>query len=184
MFLALQSRELNPSWKVCGWNELVREHGATMLDAEPNPADPLVYHLHGHYEIPQSIVLTEDDYLEFLVRLTKDASEPLLPPAIRMALARNSLLFVGYSLSDWDFRVLFRSLIGSLGATLGSTSIAVQLDPPTRDPSEQYLAQAQRFVQDYFRQIQRIRVLIYWGDARTFVCELSERWKAFGRDGR
>jgi SIR2-like domain len=184
MFQALKSRELNPSWKVCPWNELIRERSAAILDAEPNPADPLVYHLHGHYEIPQSMVLTEDDYLEFLVRLNRDASEPLLPSVIRTALAEHSLLFVGYSLSDWSFRVLFRGVIGSLGATLGSTSIAVQLDPLTRDPPAEWLNQAQQYLQDYFRQIQKLKVLVYWGDARKFACELSERWNAFGGNGR
>ena len=37
----------------------------------PTPANPLVYHLHGHLEMPQSLVLTEDDYLEFLVRISR-----------------------------------------------------------------------------------------------------------------
>jgi hypothetical protein len=184
MFQALKSRELNPSWKVCPWNELIRERSAAILDAEPTPADPLVYHLHGHYEVPQSMVLTEDDYLEFLVRLNRDASERLLPSVIRTALAENSLLFVGYSLSDLNFQVLFRGVIGSLGATLGSTSIAVQLDPLTRDPPAEWLSQAQRYLQDYFRQIQKLKVLVYWGDARKFASELSERWKAFDRNGR
>jgi SIR2-like domain len=184
MFLALQSREVSPSWKVCGWNELIRERRSAILEEAPKPANPLVYHLHGHYEAPHSMVLTENDYLEFLVRLSKDGSERLLPPVVRSALAETSLMFVGYSLSDWDFRVLFRGLIGSLGATLGSISIAVQLDPHTRDPSEQWLVQAQEYVQDYFKEIQKLRVLVYWGDARKFSRELSERWKAFGGDGR
>jgi hypothetical protein len=184
MFQALKSRELNPSWKVCPWNELIREQSAAVLEAEPNPAAPLVYHLHGHHEMPQSMVLTEDDYLEFLVRLNRDASERLLPPVIRTALAENSLLFVGYSLSDLNFQVLFRGVMGSLGATLGSTSIAVQLDPPTRDPTADWLRQAQQYLQDYFKQIQKLKVLVYWGDAREFARELSERWEAFDGNGR
>jgi hypothetical protein len=128
------------------------------------------------------MVLTEDDYLEFLVRLTRDASEPLLPYAIRAALAEHSLLFVGYSLSDWSFRVLFRGLLGSLAATLGSMSVAVQLDPLTRDPPEVWLPKAQEYLQAYFGQIQRLRFVVYWGNARAFALELSERWGAF-RDG-
>jgi hypothetical protein len=184
MFDALRSRQLNPSWKVCPWNELVRERSAAILDAEPNPANPLVYHLHGHSELPQSMVLTEADYLEFLVRLNRDASERLLPSVIRTALGEHSLLFVGYSLSDWSFRVLFRGVIGSLGATLGSTSVAVQLDPPARDPPAVWLRRAQRYLQEYFGQIQKLKVLVYWGDATKFACELSERWKAFGGSGR
>ena len=79
------------------------------------------------------MVLTEDDYLEFLVRMNRDASEPLLPPVIRTAF-KDSLLFVGYSLSDWSFRVLFRGLIGSLPAGLGNLSIAVQRIRPHAIP--------------------------------------------------
>ena len=184
MFEALQSRGVSPSRRVCGWNELIRERPSAIVDDAPKPTNPLVYHLHGHCKEPHSMVLTEDDYLEFLVRLSKDGSERLLPPVVRAALAETSLLFVGYSLADWDFRVLFRGLIGSLGATLGSMSIAVQLDPPARHPSEHWLVRAQEYVQDYFKEIQKLSVRVYWGDARKFSCELSERWKAFGGDGR
>jgi SIR2-like domain len=186
MFLALKDRDVNPHWKVCGWNELVQENESASLDRDPSPTNPLVYHLHGHHEIPQSMVLTEDDYLEFLVRLTKEAEsgERLLPAVIRTALAQNSLLFVGYSLADWDFRVLFRGLMGSLGATLGSMSIAVQLDPKTRNPSEQWLFPAQGYLQEYLGQIQKLKVRIYWGDAKKFACDLSNRWKVYGGNGR
>jgi hypothetical protein len=183
MFLALKDRGLNPSLRVCGWNEFIREEKEAVIDGEPDSDHPLVYHLHGHYERPQSLVLTEEDYLEFLVRLNRDGSEPLLPSVIRMALKANSLLFVGYSLSDWNFRVLFRGLIGSLPANLHTLSIAVQLDPLPRDPVEQWLRRAQEYVEKYFTRIQQIEVRVYWGDVRTFACELSERWKAFGRNG-
>jgi hypothetical protein len=149
----------------------------------PTPACPVVYHLHGHAEMPQSMVLTEDDYLAFLVRMSKDGSEPLLPSSIRSALASTSLLFVGYSLADWDFRVLFRGLIGSLGATLGYTSIAVQLDPSSADEPEERRREAQQYLSSYFEKIQTIKVRMYWGDARDFSRELGERWNAFRERG-
>jgi hypothetical protein len=182
MIKALEERGLAPIKEVCGWNELIRARQSATVQDEPKPGTPLVYYLHGHHELTQSMVLTEDDYLEFLVRLTRDASEPLLPYAIRAALAEHSLLFVGYSLSDWSFRVLFRGLLGSLAATLGSMSVAVQLDPLTRDPPEVWLPKAQEYLQAYFGQIQRLRFVVYWGNARAFALELSERWGAF-RDG-
>jgi hypothetical protein len=184
MFLALQGRGLSPSWKVCGWNEFIRERTAALLDGKPDPAHPLVYHLHGHYELPQSMVLTEEDYLDFLVRLNRDGSESLLPDEVRTALVANSLLFVGYSLSDWNFRVLFRGLIGSLPRGLQQLSIAVQHDPLPRDPAEESLKEAKEYVEQYFTRIQQIKVRVYWGDIKAFACELSERWKAFGRNGR
>jgi SIR2-like domain len=185
MTMALEQRELSPRRELCRWNQWLRESYPSVLDGDfkPSPADPLVYHLHGYYEEPESMVLTENDYLQFLVQLSKDGSERLLPPVVRTALATTSLLFVGYSLSDWDFRVLFRGLMGSLGASLGRMSVAVQLEPPTREPPEQWLERAQHYLERYFDHIQQIKVRIYWGDARTFSSELSERWKAFHGDG-
>jgi hypothetical protein len=185
MLGALRDREKDPIQELCGWNELVRMASPSALDdgGVPTPACPLVYHLHGHSDVPQSMVLTEDDYLTFLVRLSKDNSEPLLPSPIRSALASTSLLFVGYSLADWDFRVLFRGLIGSLGATLGYTSIAVQLDPSSNDEPEDRRREAQQYLSSYFEKLQTIKVRMYWGDARDFSRELGERWEAFRARG-
>jgi hypothetical protein len=185
MFQALRSRELSPRRELCRWNEWLRGHPSQLDDDyTPTPASPLVYHLHGHCGVLESMVLTENDYLQFLVQLSKDGSERLLPSEIRSALATTSLLFVGYSLSDWDFRVLFRGLMGSLGASLGRMSIAVQLEPPPRDPPDEWLERAQRYLESYFDEIQQIKVRIYWGDAEKFSCELRERWSAFVGNGR
>jgi hypothetical protein len=179
MFHALKNRGKEPQREFCQWNDLVGLIEPSVLDSGFNPtsATPLVYHLHGHYEVPQSMVLTEDDYLAFLVRLSKDEDDRLLPADIRIALATTSLLFVGYSLADWSFRVLFRGLIGSMGGTLGATSIAVQLDPPAADPSEQGRVRARRYLDQYFEKIQTIKVRIYWGDVREFAQKLRERWR-------
>ena len=87
------------------------------------------------------------------------------------------MLFVGYSLTDWNFRVIFRGLIGSLGASLGYTSMAVQLPPGGL--TEQEMKQAQGYLDQYFDQIQKIKVHIYWGDVRQFARELRERWEDF-----
>jgi SIR2-like domain len=185
MLGALRDREKDPTRELCAWNELVRMANPSQLERGfvATPARPLVYHLHGHSDVPQSMVLTEDDYLAFLVRISKDNSEPLLPSQIRSALASTSLLFVGYSLADWDFRVLFRGLIGSLGATLGYTSVAVQLDPSSAEEPEERRREAQQYLNSYFEKIQTIKVRMYWGDAREFARELRERWETFRSRG-
>ena len=50
---------------------------------------------------------------------------------VKAALARSSLLFVGYSQNDWSFRVLMRT-IQLTGANLGRLNIAVQLNPAAK----------------------------------------------------
>ena len=91
----------------------------------PNPANPIVFHLHGHLDVPESLVLTEDDYLDFLVAVSRDAE--LLPHQIQRALAGTSLLFVGYRLTDWDFRVIHRGLVMAGEPSLRRLSVTVQL---------------------------------------------------------
>ena len=179
MTLALQDRVRAPKRELCRLNRFVELESTSVFDTGfvPTPANPLVYHLHGHYDTPQSIVLTEDDYLDFLVRLSTD--QALLPPAIRTALAGTSLLFIGYSLADWNFRVLFRGLIGSMGASLGYTSVAVQLAPPSSDDSDKGRARAQQYMDRYFEKIHKIKVRVYWGDIKEFCKELRERWERF-----
>jgi len=45
--------------------------------------NPVVFHFHGSYEIPESLVLTEDDYFDFLVNISRD--EDLIPARIQQA---------------------------------------------------------------------------------------------------
>jgi len=182
MDLVLKERKRNPKRELCRWNGYVEDFVASVFgnvekktDYEPSSANPLVYHLHGHYDIPQSLVLTEDDYLEFLVKLSSD--QKLLPPSVSGALAGTSLLFIGYSLSDWNFRVLFRGLVGSLGRNLGFTSVAVQLSPSPNDDSEDSQVRAQEYLNTYFEKIQQIKVKVYWGDIGEFTTQLRQRWE-------
>ncbi len=51
-----------------------------------HPIHPLVYHLHGYIDIPQSIVLTENDYLDFLIFMKKNWQR-LLPTVVRTVLS-------------------------------------------------------------------------------------------------
>jgi len=163
------------------WNRFPEIEGMrSFFDSQPqDPRDPLggkalVYHLHGHLDVLQSLVLTEDDYLDFLIKMTTDTK--LVPAPVCAALAGTSLLFIGYSMADWNFRVLLRGLIGSLGASLGYASIAVQLPPKGLSQAQQ--RQAQEYLSEYFSHIQRLKFQIYWGEGKAFTSELRRRWEA------
>lgn len=171
MVKALETRQKAPKRELCRWNSYVKGK-PSVFDSpsgfEPTAANPVVFHLHGHDEMPESLVLTEDDYLNFLVNISRQQN--ILPPRIEEALTGASLLFIGYRLADWDFRVLFRGLVGSMEASLRRISVAVQLRP---DESSQ-----EKYMGDYF---DNMKVKVYWGTAREFAAELRKRWEIFAK---
>ena len=65
---ALADAGVKPELVICPWSD--RFDSPSVYDREPNfvpSADrPLVYHLFGHFSVPDSLVLTEDDHFEFL----------------------------------------------------------------------------------------------------------------------
>ena len=177
MTRALRSRYRNPSRELCRWNSLVRDQPSVFdpgSGTEVSVANPVVFHLHGHDEVPESLVLTEDDYLDFLVNVSRDPQ--IIPRRIEKALASTSLLFIGYRLADWSFRVLFRGLIGSLERSLGRIRIAVQLAPEPPETEGITQEQVQQYLADY---LAKDDVRVYWGRASDFVQGLQRRWEAF-----
>jgi len=170
-----------PKQELCRWNKYLENlPSAFDGDFEPTVATPVVYHLHGHTGHPESLVLTEDDYLDFLVNLGKDESreareQKFLPPRIQQALTGASLLFLGYSIADWDFRVLFRSLVGYLERSITRAHISVQLLPQV---SEELEDKAQQYLDAYFGET---KIRVFWGTCREFVAELKDRWEEFSR---
>ncbi len=170
MVKALEYRQKDPRRELCRWNKHVKLKKPSVFDSasgfEATPANPIVFHLHGHDEVPESLVLTEDDYIDFLVNLSKQ--QDLLPLRIQEAMTGASLLFIGYRLADLDFRVLFRGLVENLNKSLRRISVAVQLPP---EDSEQ-----QKYWVEYF---DKMEVKVYWGEAANFVTELRNRWSEF-----
>lgn len=126
------------------------------------------------------MVLTEDDYVDFLLWFASEwQNSRLLPGAIRKALSATSLLFVGYSRNDWSFRVLFRGLVKTIAASQGMKSVAVQLTPLPPGTPDEMLRKAEEYLEEYYRMTQRIPVCVYWGTAARFAHELRDRYKAY-----
>lgn len=169
---ALRNMGRIPDSEYCRWNEAIELSGdkSLFVDSEYKPTEirPLVYHLHGVVDVPQSIVLTERDYIYFLINLSKD--EKILPTAIRKALASTSLLFIGYSLGDINFRVIFQGIMSIVRPHFQLPSIAVQL-PPTHYENKK--EKVMNYLNQYTKNMFKVR--IHWGDANEFVKELQNR---------
>lgn len=176
MMDALSHAKKEPRRELCRWNSyLLRSHPSILETGyKPTPANPLVYHLHGHMEAPESLVLTEDDYLDFLVKIS--SAEYELPPRIQQTLTDSSLLFIGFRPGDWDFRVLFRGLIAAAEGGLRRISVTVQLPPLPEGTAVATQEKTQRYLSKYFDQNDR-QMRVYWGSAESFLSELSQRWQ-------
>ena len=55
----------------------------------------------------EDFVITEDDYIDFLCRMTSGSA---VPKAFLHYFRSRSFLFLGYSLADWNMRVVLRNL--------------------------------------------------------------------------
>ena len=145
-----------------------RDHGY-----RPSEERPLVYHLFGHNARPRSLVLTEDDYFDFLISVTEDPS--LVPLPVRSALADSALLFLGFGLEDWDVRILLRSLVSQEGAHKLSkyTHVAAQLDLADSVLSPH---RARRYLEKYFTKFRRPSIDIFWGSVDEFAAGLATVW--------
>jgi hypothetical protein len=71
---------------------------------------PFVFKIHGDISRPESIVITDEDYIQFVLRMSdKEAFHPI-PETFRYNFKRWWTLFVGYSLLDYNLRLLFKTL--------------------------------------------------------------------------
>jgi hypothetical protein len=174
---ALSVAGKTPRVELCRWRELddaVGNEPAAMRARSPNPtvAAPLVFQMFGHLEEAESLVLTEDDYFNYLINVVRLQSRPT-PSFINDQLTRSYLMLLGFRIDDWDFRVFFNLLMSQQGASLlaGKPHVAVQFDPEDGRSSEP--GRARRFLERYF---QKAQVSIYWGSVEDFMQEFSKLW--------
>jgi hypothetical protein len=166
---ALSAAGREPHVAICPWNEHVERTLETYND-EPTTQHPLVYHLFGRLREPDSLVLTEDDYFDFLIGVTRH--NHLIPHVVRGALADTALLFLGFQMDDWSFRVLFRTLMGQQGGTRRShyAHVAVQINP--EEGRILMPERAREYLKSYF---EGAKISIYWGTVEDFIQELCRQ---------
>jgi hypothetical protein len=180
MVSALAARKKETQRDFCRWKVDLAAHPSPLRQEgnyRPTVESPIVYHLHGCDMLAESLVATEDDYLEFIYNVAKngsmtktvDRSWEILPPAILKAISTNCLVFLGYRLADWHFRVIFRWLALSLRRTQNRLKVAVQLTP-SRDAA--YPEAARKYLSSYFQDM--FDMVIYWGTAQQFISDLRQ----------
>lgn len=89
----------------------------------------VVYKMHGgiNRQMPDrdQYVITEDDYIDFLTRMTKNKA---IPAIFAEAFQFRHFLFLGYSLRDWNLRVVLNRIQASRRSS-DITSWSIQFKP-------------------------------------------------------
>jgi hypothetical protein len=82
-------------------------------DDDPTEHHPHVIKLHGDIDKDRnSIVVTDEDYIHFLLRMNEPRERNPVPDGVKQYMARSKwrTLFLGYSLKDPNLKLLFRSI--------------------------------------------------------------------------
>ncbi|BAL98997.1 MULTISPECIES: SIR2 family protein [Caldilinea] len=143
-------------------------------DFQPTVDEPLVYHLHGLDEFPDSLVLSEEDHFDFISNIIHDFREiGKMPNTVRNAISSTILILLGYNMQSWEMRIILQELIRDQPRR--PRSVAIQLDP-RHLPDILDADRFQEYVQLYLSQ-DKFRFDIYWGDALSFLKQLWQAWQ-------
>jgi hypothetical protein len=119
-----------------------------------------LFKIHGHIgrtrRSDDTFVITEEDYVSFLGRMG------LIPADLGNLMQSRTLLFLGYSLHDWNFRVLLDRLSGKRPRVIRSYAIAYGIDTTEN------------------RLWDKRNVAVYNADLNEFVPRLDAAWTQRG----
>jgi hypothetical protein len=86
------------------------EHAQTADFRHATAASPVVYKLHGDIAQRDSLVVTDEDYIQFVLRMSDKEPYDPIPLSLKYFLTDWATLFVGYSLLDYNLRLLFKTM--------------------------------------------------------------------------
>jgi hypothetical protein len=132
------------------------------VNGTPEPNSPVIYHLYGTFDSPNSLVLTETDLLDFMIGVI--SGRPKLPDSLRILVRDKTFLFVGFGIRYWYIRVLLKLLIRAIGISSGSFALESLGELDSREREQTVL---------FYKRGTRVEIID--SDAFTFSRELSER---------
>ncbi len=160
---ALTNHGKKPRVEIYNWNERLKYPSVFEQDRKytPDKDQPLVYHLYGIDSDADSLVLTEDDHLDFMANVAK-----LLPDRLKSVLMTSSLVVLGYRLHDLDFKVLIRGIIKGHDE-LAKERVAIQLEESEDD---------RNYLQQYLQK--QVGFEVEWAeDPGDFIKDLFREWR-------
>jgi len=121
------------------------------------------------------MVLTEKDYIDFVIFLNRNDVKKIFPSAVRLALASNSLLSIGYFLEDVSFSIIFRSIVKSLHIKFQISNVAVMQHSQVTTNNK--IIQAEKYIEGYTKDM--LKMQPFWADPVIFSEELRQQLDSF-----
>jgi len=180
---ALEAENKKPRTQVCFWgggrSRAKAEHWPDP-DFEPTPVNPAVYHLYGLENYPQTLVISEDDFMNFLISVAEDTNtqNPVVPLKLREALAESRLILLGYQLQNWEFRVLFKFILKFRKNELSPRSTVIQLKPRPKKIEDEKRSLA--YLLQYFDKRQ---FDVEWTSAENYIQRFWAEWNKYNTQG-
>ena len=138
----------------------------------PSREQPLLVYLYGSLDHADDLVLSEDNYFEHLINAARQ--QPRNVAELTSAFTGTALLFLGFRLEEWDFRILLRcmKMLNGWENHKRFRHVAVQLDAAyVRTGSEM------RRVENFLRNLLRDTTIeIYRGTPENFMEQLRSQW--------
>lgn len=94
-----------------------------------DPNNPFVVKVHGDVQTPESIVITDEDYIQFVLRMSDKEPFNPVPLTYRFFFTKWPTLFVGYSLLDYNLRLLFKTLRWKIDPSVFPDTYSVDVAP-------------------------------------------------------
>jgi hypothetical protein len=173
--------------EVCTWSGQISKIDREFLPspAEPTPDEPLVFHLFGMERYPHTMVLSVDDYLNFLVNIflretdaktsQSQGAPPPIPAYLWERIVELPLLIMGFRLHDWDFQVLYRGIVTAKPAAAHrDAGVVIQVKPDQQsgftDPDR-----AEEYLKNYLSQ--EVNFQVKFGTPDEFIVKLYRTFK-------
>ncbi len=159
---ALAEKHKHP--KISGYNFIKK-----ISENEPatgTEQNPLVFYLYGTVDDPESLVMTENDLLDFLVSVI--SKDPGLPSSIIAELnsANKNFLFIGFGFKHWYLRILLHVL--AKGNPKQSRSFALEFNPENPDEYKSAIL--------FFKNYNNCKIHIFHDELIEFTKKLKTKY--------
>ena len=130
--------------------------------------EPVVYRLYGAFDDPNSLVLTENDLLDFVTRGRRRRAR--LTRDLQNLFSEQNFLFLGFGVVDYHFRILLHVLNLSKSAK----SFALERSPTPDDQSNFDLKFNESVL--FYNELGYTALKLLDTELNHFIQELHQRW--------